>query len=86
MHTHNKYICTPACIHVHTCTFTHKVYINQYLKISPLLAQWGATALLSAAFGGSGLLGKTLLEDFNSSLDEVANVSVNGDVQMASEV
>ena len=27
-----------------------------------------------------------LLEDFNSSLDEVANVSVNGDVQMASEV
>ena len=48
--------------------------------------QWGATGLLSAAFGGSGLLGKMLLEVFNSSLDEVANVSVNGDVQMASEV
>ena len=44
--------------------------------ISPSLAQWGATALLSAAFGGSVLVGKMLLEEFGSSIDEEAYVSV----------
>ena len=42
----------------------------------PSLAQWGATALLSAAFGGSALVGKMLLEEFGSSIDEEAYVSV----------
>ena len=45
-------------------------------KISPSLAQWGATALLSAAFGGSVLVGKMLVEECGSSIDEEAYVSV----------
>ena len=44
--------------------------------ISLSLAQWGATALLSAAFGGSVLVGKMLVEECGSSIDEEAYVSV----------
>ena len=40
------------------------------------LAQRGNTALLIAAYGGSIELVRMLLEEFNSSLDEVSNVSV----------
>ena len=40
------------------------------------LAQHGDTTLLQAAYGGSVEVMKMLLEEFNSSLDEVTNVSV----------
>ena len=40
------------------------------------LAQLGTTALLAAAFGGSVDVVKMLLMEFNSSLDEVNDVSV----------
>ena len=76
-HTHTRtHTHTHTCIHVHACMHILTQCILVYSNISPLPAQWGATALLSAAFGGSVLVGKMLLEDFNSTLDEVANVSV----------
>ena len=41
-----------------------------------VLAQWGCTALLRAAYGGSVPVVRMLLKDYNSSLDEVDEVSV----------
>ena len=67
--------------HIYTCTFT-QTDSAQYSGTQFLLSlvYWGAMALLSAAFGGSVIVGKMLLKNFSSSLDEVANVSVCTDV------
>ena len=55
--------------------------IRQFSSISRfVLTQWGTTALLKAAYGGSVQLVRMLLEEFNSSLDEVSNVSVSSNV------
>ena len=55
--------------------------ICQLSSISPfVLTQWGNTALLRAAYSGSVQLVRMLLEEFNSSLDEVTNVSVSSNV------
>ena len=55
--------------------------ICQLSNTSPfVLTQWGTTALLRAAYSGSVLLVRMLLEEFNSSLDEVDNVSVSSNV------
>ena len=59
--------------------FSH--VICQLSNTSPfVLTQWGTTALLKAAYGGSVQLVRMLLEEFNSSLDEVDNVSVSSNV------
>ena len=57
------------------------MYISQYSTLRLLLslkclAQPGSTALLQAAYGGSVEVMRMLLEEFNSSLDEMGNVSV----------
>ena len=43
--------------------------------------QWGHTVFLRAAHGGSVPLVKMLLEDFDSSLDEVNDVSLSSNVR-----
>ena len=40
-----------------------------------VLVQWGYTALLRAAYGGSVHMVRMLLEDFAASLNEMAKVS-----------
>ena len=55
------------------------MYVCQYLTVILSLnshAQRGNTALLVASYGGSVEVVRMLLEEFNSSLDEVNNVSV----------
>ena len=55
---------TPAHSHTQTAystSCTHNFH-------SPLYIQWGATAMLSAACGGSVLVGKMLLKNFGNSL------------------
>ena len=73
-----------TCIHIHLHIHTHRQCTVQYSGTHNfcflLYIQWGATALVSAAFGGSVLVGKILLKFFSSSLDEVANMSVCTDV------
>ena len=56
----------------------HAMLIVPCMHVStPLsLAQKGHTALLLAAYGGSVEVMRMLLKEFNSSLDEVDNVSV----------
>ena len=51
------------------------MYVNT--KQSPFFVQSGNTPLLAAAFGGSVEVVRMLLKEFNSSLDEVDNVSVS---------
>ena len=41
-----------------------------------VLAQFGFTALLRAAYGGSVPLVRALLEDYSSSVDELTEVSI----------
>ena len=41
-----------------------------------VLAQWGTTILLRAAYGGSVPLVRALLEDYGSSVDELTEVSI----------
>ena len=55
------------------------MYVCQYSTVVlslNCLAQDGSTALLIAAYNGSIEVVRMLLEEFNSSLDEVNNVSV----------
>ena len=47
-----------------------------------VLAQWGNTVLLLAAYGGSVPLVRMLLEDYGSTLDEVTEVSVTCNVEV----
>ena len=64
--------------HTHTHTPSH-MYIRQYSTVvlsHNSLAQDGSTALLLASYGGSVEVVRMLLKEFNSSLDEVNNVSV----------
>ena len=52
------------------------MYVSAPLLSLNSLAQDGSTALLMASYGGSVEVVRMLLEEFNSSLDEVSNVSV----------
>ena len=75
-----------TCAHTHTCTHTRThtymsshMYVRQYSTVIlslNSLAQDGSTALLVASNGGSVEVVRMLLVEFNSSLDEVSNVSV----------
>ena len=67
-HTHTH---TQARTHTHI--FAHVCTVILSLNF---LAQLGSTALLLASLGGSVKVVRMLLEEFNSSLDEVDNVSV----------
>ena len=64
MHTHTS---------SHVCTSVLHCYCISSLNS---LAQDGNTALLVAAYGGSVEVVRMLLEEYNSSLDEVNDVSV----------
>ena len=46
-----------------------------------MLAQWGCTALLRAAYGGNVSLVRMLMEEFDCSLDEVGEVSMISNVR-----
>ena len=62
----------------HTHTHTH-MYVHRYSTVIfslNSLAQDGRTALLLASYSGNVELVRMLLEEFNSSLDEVNIVSV----------
>ena len=48
-----------------------------YTQTLFVLAQWGCTALLRAAFGGSVPVVRALLEDYGSSVDELTEVSID---------
>ena len=65
-------VCARMCTHIcmHTCIGLH------LLKYFHFLAQWGNTALLRSAYGGSVDLVRMLLDEFDCSLDEVNTVSV----------
>ena len=64
--------------HRHVIMSSHMYVCQHSTVILSLnsLAQDGSTALLVAAYGGSVELVRMLLKEFNSSLDEVNNVSV----------
>ena len=65
--------------HLHVaCTSTIYVYAPTRLLV---LAQWGNTALLRAAYGGSVSVVRALLEDYGSSVDEVNEVSHSSNVR-----
>ena len=72
------YVC--ACVYTHTHTYmSSHMYVCQYFTVILFLnslAQDGSTALLIASYSGSVEVVRMLLEEFNSSLDEVDNVSV----------
>ena len=69
--------CTlPVCARMYTHICMHKWTVLHLLKYFHFLAQWGDTALLSAAFGGNVNLVRMLLEEFDCSLDEMNTVSV----------
>ena len=71
--------CTIPCLFNVVMVVSH--VICQLSNTSPfVLTQWGHTALLRAAYSGSVQLVRMLLEEFNSSLDEVSNVSVSSNV------
>ena len=74
-HTHTH---THTRTHAHTHTSSH-MYVRQYstaILSLTAVAQDGSTALLLASYNGSVELVRMLYEEFNSSLDEVNNVSV----------
>ena len=89
-HTHNTHthLHTSTCtIYMYTCTHLHILLVLwcgvtwQWSNISFVLAQWGTTALLRAAEGRSVPLVRALLEDYNSTLDEVNEVSCSSNVR-----
>ena len=69
--------------HRHTLTGVHTLhtcmYVNNTLLYNLLISlhmQFGNNALLMASYGGSVEVVRMLLEEYNSSLDKVNNVSV----------
>ena len=52
------------------------MYVRQYSTVVFSLAQHGDTALMYAAYSGSVEVARVLLEEFNSSLNKVNNVSM----------
>ena len=83
LHQHTQYTCTHTVdMYTRTHTFTYSfVLYDSVPGFLLVLAQWGNTALLKAAYGGSVPLVRTLLEDYGSSVDEVNEVSCYSNVR-----
>ena len=71
MYIHYTCVCTSLCTYKSSCTPAFPL----------VLTQWGNTALLRAAHGGSVPLVRALLEEYGSTLDEVDVVSCSSNVR-----